>query len=77
MSRAKPHYCHARHCSIVVRPNHLFCKKHWDLVPAAVRYRLQWFKKNVPDKQEYNQAALDAINAVEQAEKAARAATLQ
>jgi hypothetical protein len=61
---------------MVVRPNHLFCKKHWDFVPKKLQERLLAATRvflATGISVEYQITGLKAINAVEQAETSARA----
>ena len=61
---------------MVVRLNHLFCKKHCDFVPKKLQERLLAATRVFLAPGilvEYQITGLEAINAVEQAETSARA----
>jgi hypothetical protein len=74
---SKPHYCHARGCSIPVPPRLLMCRKHWAMVPRHLQARVyaeycSGQERTKTPSRAYLQAALDAINAVEAQEKVSR-----
>lgn len=38
---ARGHHCHAKRCKVAVPPELLMCRKHWRMVPQALR-RAVW-----------------------------------
>jgi len=73
--RPGDHHCHAKGCLIKTKPEMLMCRRHWFMVPKAIRdqvwatYRPGQCDSGLPSK-EWHQAADEAIKAV--AEKEAR-----
>lgn len=68
------HTCHAKNCKVVTPPKMLMCRRHWYLVPKALRDRV-WATYQtgqevgrVRPSREYFAAVREAIDAVEQAE---------
>lgn len=63
------HCCHAKNCSVEVKPELLMCFKHWKMVPKAIQlkvwkhYRPGQCDDKKPSK-EWFEAAHQAINAV-------------
>ncbi len=70
------HTCHAKGCRTHVRPALLMCRRHWAMVPPALRtaiwatYRPGQERDKQPSR-EYLAAARDAINAVAEREQRA------
>ena len=67
------HLCHARQCQEPVPPSKLMCRKHWFMVPAAIRSRVwalyrpgQEIRKDPTP--EYLEAANEAVEAVAEKE---------
>lgn len=67
--RRSAHTCHARGCTTHVAPEMLMCKRHWFMVPPAIRRRV-WatYRPGQCDDMnpsvEWHKAADDAIAAV-------------
>lgn len=71
------HHCHARGCPVEVPPRLLMCKRHWRLVPKALKdqvwatYRPGQEVDKQPSKS-YLEAAKQAIRAVQAKELKSR-----
>lgn len=67
------HTCHARGCTVPVKPELLMCFRHWKIVPREIQ-RLVWrhYRPGQCDdknpSEEWHQAADAAIRAVARAE---------
>lgn len=76
--RSMTHACHARGCTVVVRPEMLMCLKHWRMVPKEQQqavwqhYRRGQCADRMPS-QEWHQAADAAIKTVFEKEARKRA----
>lgn len=66
----RKHTCHARRCTVAVPPTMLMCRKHWFMVPPAIRsrvwrhYRDGQCNLSPPPSEEWHKAADEAIAAV-------------
>jgi hypothetical protein len=73
-AQSAPHHCHAKGCSVEVKPELLMCYKHWRMVPKAIQkkvwehYRPGQCNDKNPSK-EWHQAADEAIKYVYEKEK--------
>lgn len=72
------HTCHAKHCKVATPPTNLMCFTHWRMVPKPLKdlvwkhYRSGQEIDKAPSEA-YLKAANDAIEAVAEKEKKARA----
>ena len=67
-SRRDAHHCHARGCKVHVPPEMLMCKRHWYMVPKAIRDRV-WatYRPGQCEDMQFSQAWSDAVDAAIQA----------
>lgn len=68
------HHCHALECTVPVPPELLCCRRHWFMVPVALRVQVMrtYRKGQCRDKRPsaaYCEAAADAIAHIAELEK--------
>jgi hypothetical protein len=80
-TQTRSHRCHAEGCEVQVPPAIFMCKRHWFMVPKAIRYEIWGLyrvgqERDLSPSREYLDAAERAIAAVAKAEGSAPQRTL-